>query len=557
MSNIVGDTFCPSCRENGGDKTGNHLMIFADGGAYCKRCNYAEPKGSRTPDGEQIFTGKAMEQKKVNAPTNAEILNDYPYRALESRGISLAAARHYGVRVGLDEANGTDVVEHFYPYVDNATGKLHGYKIRKLPKIFYSNVPFKGHSIQFFGQHMFKNGHKRLLVVGGECDTLAAWDMFNKSDTKFPPAIVGFPQGENVKAFIENKTFIDRFEEVVVCPDQDKAGLDAMKAIVDLLGARVKVMEIPFKDPNEMLLKGKGQDFVMAFWNAKKWKPSGIINVKEVKARAKRMPEWGLPFPWPTLTKLTYGRRRGEGYYIGAGVKIGKSECVNELCQHIIFHDGMKPCVIKTEEEPDMSLKKIAGKRDGKLYHNPEGGFSQEELETAIDSIPDESIEYLYDYHQGVDWEDIKSFIRFAVSDEKCRDVIIDPITAITDGREASDVDVLLKKISRELSEMAKDLGFTYYVFCHLNAPPAGNRPHEEGGAVKSNQFAGSRGMMRACHYMIGIERNKRDPDEVKRNTSRFVLLEDRMFGNHGVFDVYYNRDTGRYLEPNTPGDFS
>ena len=50
---------------------------------------------------------------------------------------------------------------------------------------------------------------------------------------------------------------------------------------------------------------------------------------------------------------------------------------------------------------------------------------------------------------------------------------------------------------------------------------------------------------------MWGIERNK-DPDlPVKdRNTSTIVLLEDRKYGRSGYFKVYYDPDTGDYLEP-------
>ena len=40
MSKIIGDTGCPRCIENGGDRTENHLMMFEDGGAYCNRCGY-------------------------------------------------------------------------------------------------------------------------------------------------------------------------------------------------------------------------------------------------------------------------------------------------------------------------------------------------------------------------------------------------------------------------------------------------------------------------------------------------------------------------------------
>jgi twinkle protein len=133
---------------------------------------------------------------------------------------------------------------------------------------------------------------------------------------------------------------------------------------------------------------------------------------------------------------------------------------------------------------------------------------------------------------------------------EGVEDVVIDPLSRLTAGMSAGDANQELERIADEISSLAKDLQFTYYIFCHLKAP-TGGRPHEEGGRVHSNQFTGSRAMMRACYYMIGIERDK-SPDlpDVVRNMSSFVLLEDRAFGNSGRFDVYYDKDTGDYLEP-------
>ena len=46
MSKIVGDMPCPECRRNGRDRTGNHLILFEDGGAHCNRCGYKEPPTS-------------------------------------------------------------------------------------------------------------------------------------------------------------------------------------------------------------------------------------------------------------------------------------------------------------------------------------------------------------------------------------------------------------------------------------------------------------------------------------------------------------------------------
>lgn len=50
---------------------------------------------------------------------------------------------------------------------------------------------------------------------------------------------------------------------------------------------------------------------------------------------------------------------------------------------------------------------------------------------------------------------------------------------------------------------------------------------------------------------MVGIERNK-DPELTpkERNTSYFVILDDRKHGRAGKFAVFYDVDTGDYLEP-------
>lgn len=56
---------------------------------------------------------------------------------------------------------------------------------------------------------------------------------------------------------------------------------------------------------------------------------------------------------------------------------------------------------------------------------------------------------------------------------------------------------------------------------------------------------------MRNTYYMWGIERNK-DPElpMKQRNTSWFVILDDRKHGRAGKFPVFYDIDTGDYLEP-------
>ena len=56
--------------------------------------------------------------------------------------------------------------------------------------------------------------------------------------------------------------------------------------------------------------------------------------------------------------------------------------------------------------------------------------------------------------------------------------------------------------------------------------------------------------MQECTFYMLGIERNK-DPDltDEERNTSTFVLLEDRNFGNAVSFPVQYDPTDQSYKE--------
>jgi twinkle protein len=96
---------------------------------------------------------------------------------------------------------------------------------------------------------------------------------------------------------------------------------------------------------------------------------------------------------------------------------------------------------------------------------------------------------------------------------------------------------------------MALDLNVVIFIFCHLRNPDSGP-PHENGGKVLSSQFAGSRAMARSCNLMLGVE-GDRSPDlspEV-RNLRNLVLLEDREFGETGVFKLYWDSTTGLFNE--------
>lgn len=512
MSAILRDEACPECRKKGRDRTGNHLIVFADGGRHCNRCGYT-----------------VKPNQEIEMPEELSIMKQ------EFRGVLPSTYKAYGVKAEFDEGTG-DLEKLYYPY-----GK--GYKVRKLPKEFYASGKMDG---KLFGQGIVKSSI--LVITEGEQDAMAAFQMLKASNPVKFPAVVSLPNGaSSPKAVSDNLDWIKAHAKVVLCFDNDKAGSEGLEKVAALLEGKVHTVSMELKDAAEYLESGKAAEFVEAVRSARRYSPEGIVTVADVMKDAMKKPEWGVPWPWETLNKATFGIREGEGYYIGAGVKVGKSEFLNELVKHLITL-GKKPFVLKAEEIPSLTAKKIAGKLAGKLFHRPDIDFDMSELEGSLHKL--EGNLFMYNRHNSLDWDAMKNAIRHAVVVEGSKHVFIDPITCLTDGLEASDANRMLQQFSREVDQMSKDLGFTYFVFCHLNAPTTG-KSHENGGKVRSSQFTGSRAMMRACTYMIGIERDK-DPelDEEERNTSHFVLLEDRMFGNNVRFPVFYNKETGDYLEP-------
>jgi len=161
---IVGDEPCPSCREQGRDSTGNHLMIFEDGNKYCNRCNYFEGA-----DG-------SMKEHERQDQVSMNLIANLPMKALEARGIRKEVAEYYGVRTEINEENGEDKA-YYYPLTINK--EVVGYRRRTLPKSFMnvSHTSLKGAKLDLFGQYVVPEGRKYLLITGGQDDMLAAFQM--------------------------------------------------------------------------------------------------------------------------------------------------------------------------------------------------------------------------------------------------------------------------------------------------------------------------------------------------------------------------------------------
>jgi twinkle protein len=543
---IIGDSACPQCVAAGKDSTANHLILFSDGSSYCNRCHYCEHAGTFT------HTSERSRRSPVEVAERIEEILTCPIRALSDRGINREVAEHFGVRVGLSQEDGQTLVSHYYPrYV---AGNLVGFKTRLIEGKKFWQIKTSTSTPDLFGANVCNKRGKKLFITEGECDAMALYQILTSlagpAYAHLHPSVVSVPDGASSIAgtLAAASDLLDGYDTIVLVPDQDAAGKSFVSAAARIIPVqKIRVASFSEKDPNDMLRAGKLDELKWAvLTETKPYRPTSIVTVDDIMEDAMRMPEWGLSWPWPTLTKLTYGIRP-EGYGFAAAPKIGKTEAFKQIQQHLVCVHGEKIATFMLEEAPHHTAKIIAGKLKGKQFHKPDGNFTQEELRDGLEALRDKI--FFYNHFGFKDWEEIKETIRILVAAEEVRHIFIDPLTALVSKLSASEANDELNKVMTDLASMSQELQFTYYYTSHLNPPKTG-KPHERGGKVHESQLTGSRAMTKWSHYIIGIERNK-DPElsELERNRSTFVLLCDRVFGNVGQFPVYYNKETGAYLE--------
>lgn len=518
---------------------------------YCYACNtyVADPYHDK-PEGYRPLV--PLERSPEDVQKELRAISRYPTAALRERLLTKEALEYYGIVTGMDEERGEQPVTAFLPYYADDES-LVSYKVRPLAeKKMWSTGNSKEPNL-FGWKQAIATGAKRLVITEGEFDAVALKviiDRYCKDQyADFKPAVVSIPKGAGNahKDIARNLGKIRKyFREVVLAFDQDEAGQKAVEEVCKILPEAL-VANLPAKDANACLMEGKEKAAYNAVtFNLAKPKNTRLVWGEDIHEEAKEQAQWGLDWPWQSVTDWTRGIRFGETIYLGAAQKMGKSEVVNTLGAHLIKKYGLKVLMAKPEEANKKTYKLIAGKMVNRVFHDPKVEFDYEAYEAAGKML--ESKLCMVNLYQHLGWDSLQGDIRAAAA-EGCKAIFIDPITNLTNGMDSATANTKLQEIAQELAAMAKDLDVVIFIFCHLRNPDAG-APHDRGGKVLTSQFAGSRAMGRSCNYMFGLEGNK-DPELSieERNKRILVLLDDREFGEVGECHLYWDRITTHFNE--------
>ena len=534
----------------------NGLQVFEEDGSltgYCFSCGtyVHDPLGvGKTIDDIPIKQRLTKTKEEIEADL-AEITScssiDLPDRRLRAKALD-----YYGIKIGMSEQDGKTPTFHFYPYTRD--GELVAYKVRHIEtKRMWSVGDQK--DVDLFGwEQAIATGAKRLIITEGELDACALKTILQRYTKEayvdYMPAVCSLPHGSGAAGRDLAKLMPKirkHFKEISFSFDHDKAGdkavEDSCKVVPD-----ATVITLPGKDANECLIEGKGKSaFAATQFNASKPKNTRLVFGEDLHDDAREQAKFGeLTWPWEHVDKTTRGLRYGETIYVGAGVKMGKSEFLNALGAHFIKKHDVKVYMAKPEEANKKTYKLLAGKMVGKVFHDPEVEMDYDAYDKAGAMMSKKLC--MVNLFQHLGWETLEADIYSAVG-WGAKVVFIDPITNLTNGLEASVANIKLQEYAQKLAAMALDLHIVIFIFCHLKSPAQGN-DHEHGGSVLSSQFAGSRAMMRSCNLMLGLEGDKSpDLSLEEKNMRSLVLLEDREFGQTGHFPLYWDVKTSLFNE--------
>lgn len=528
-SDFLYHTRCPACAEQGRDRNGDNFAVYSNNSAYCFSCGHSE---------REVDVTNIKRTETIRA--NPEFISGF-YSSLSQRAISEKTCKFYGYQQGWYRNGVPCQIASFYEQ-----GRILVQKLR-LPHKDFKIIGDKS-KLTLWGKHLWTTG-KKLTITEGELDCLSVAE---EQDCKWPT--VSLPNGSGGAKKIlsqEIEWITNNFEEVVLFFDNDEPGQAAAKecALLFPTGFAKIAKMASFKDPNEALIAGRGNEIVRAIWQASPYQPDGIIRAKDTWEIAKTPFTKDAWYPWDKLNELTHGLRLGEIVTICAGSGIGKSLLAKEIIWPIV-KEGQNVAYIGLEESIKKSAFDFMSFEAGKLLHL-EDEISEEDLASYWSAALNRDNLYMYDHWGSISSDSLINRLRYFVSGCGVRWVVLDHISIAVSGLAEGNERRIIDNLMTNIATLVKELNFGLILVSHLKR--SDDTPHEEGGKVSLADLRGSGAIGQVSYTVIGMERDQQD--EAKKNITKLKVLKNRFAGQTGFAGtLQYNPETGRLSEENAFG---
>lgn len=473
------------------------------------------------------------------------------YKSGNFRGVRDEIHQLYRIRTEYQDGS---LYARYYPILQE--GKLVGYKSRLLPKDF-SRGPTGRNSkdCEMFGQFLFTSGGKNIIIVEGEEDAPAAYQMMldyqksRGSDEKYNPTAVVSPTCGALSAVAQikaNYEFFNKFDNIIVALDMDEAGQSQIDAVCRALPTgKAKVMAMPAKDPCECIRQGLHQRFISAFFDAKQYVMSGITPSTELEAKMLEhasIERMSLPpFMHRMEDMLCGGIPAGYIVNILSASGTGKSTFIDAMILHWIMKSGKRIGIVSLEASEGeyainlssaflgvkVNLFKTAKERVD-FINQPENIERRKELWAREDGSP-----RLYVVDSEVD--QIKERVEYLVKSLGCEVVVLDPLQDVLDVMPEVEHPAFLKWekdiVKREKCNIIN--------INHSRKSAGGAKANSKGAELNEEDIMGSSTIFKSGGINIILMRDKEAPEELERNTTYAKITKARGVGSTGPCGEY------------------
>ena len=521
---------CPECGSS------DALAIYDNGGQHCfgSGCDYHVYGNGETP----MTTQELPKAKPLNMGGVVA--------AIPQRRLSQETCSRFGVTVEYSSTG--EIQKHYYPYYNVDTGEVCAAKVRDVKtKGFHSTGDMSG--VGFFGQQQC-NSNKYITITEGELDALSVYEMFNKQYD-----VVSLRSGASnaAKEIKEQLEWLESYENIVICFDNDKAGDAALEQVKDLFSPnKLKIVKLPVKDASDMLMANRVKDFTQLWWNAKVYRPDGIVAGTDTwdKLVEKRKVK-SIPYPWEGLNHITRGHRPYELVTITSGSGMGKSQFIREIEYDLLQRCEGNIGVLALEEDvarTSLGIMSVAANRPLHL----EEDTPVDELRPYWEATLGTGRYYLFDHWGSTSTDNLLARVRYMAKALDCRYVVLDHLSIVVSSQESGDERKAIDEIMTKLRTLVAETGISLFLVSHLKRSQG--KAHEDGAQISLGELRGSQAIAQLSDIVIGMERDQQNMNEDIRNTTTVRVLKNRYTGETGpACWLQYDRGTGRMKEVANP----
>lgn len=446
---------------------------------------------------------------------------NYTYEYLPWRGVTRETMEFYNCLTKIDPSG--KPISIGYAYGENE------FKVRELEsKTFYTSGTSRP---GLFGLDKFGTGEfKYITITEGELDACSLYQVLKA------PVVSVHSASSAVRDLTACRSQLNAYERVYLAFDNDTAGREALAECAKLFDYG-KVFHVRFdrrKDANEYLQHGEQDELKKIWWNSKVYRPELIkSSLAEFKDILFKPTEAGIPYPFPTLTQMTYGIRLGESVLITAQEGVGKTEIMHAIEYELLKNTKHPVCAIFLEEPAKRHLQSLAGIHLQRPAHLPDGGCTDDEVYRAVESIVgmDDRL-HVIPHFGSIDPDILLDTIRFLAVGFGVKYFLFDHLSMAISGSSEDDERRKIDYLCTRLEMMVQELSISLIMVCHVN---------------DAGQTRGSRWPSKVAHVRIHVTR---DVDSGSNVINLMIKDKNRFAGRTGPAGSYaFNPLTRCYTE--------